>query len=263
VLDHVTIRVSGFEASKRFYDRVLAPLGVGEAYVDDGFAEWGDFSIAAGAPVTRDLHVAFAASSREQVDEFHAAAMAAGCLDNGAPGERPQYHAGYYGAYVLDPEELSSRAVRTHRLHPPVLVVDEAEEGGSASAAVLRRRTERLPGTTAIARPVQVDSHSRAAVGRHPTVPPIRKRNVVDRINSIGPQHRRGHVAPTAILIEEQPDRRLDGLARFDRPVCDRVAEPGRHEPRRPDGHPDHGPAVSRGQRRPRHRADNAHNNRD
>ena len=106
-IDHVTIRVSDFDASRRFFDTVLAPLGLVDPYVGGRFVEWGDFSIAAPGPgetVTRGLHVAFAASSRVQVDAFHAAAVAAGYRSNGAPGERAEYHPGYYGAYVLDPD---------------------------------------------------------------------------------------------------------------------------------------------------------------
>ena len=111
MIDHVTIRVSDFAASRAFYDAVLVPLGLTEPYAGDGFAEWGDFSIADGETVSRELHIAFAASSRDQVETFHAAAIAAGYRDNGAPGERPQYHPGYYGAYVLDPDGNNVEAV--------------------------------------------------------------------------------------------------------------------------------------------------------
>lgn len=115
VLDHVTLRVSDFAASRAFYDTVLAPLGLTAYLVDHPpFAEWGDFSImltAEGSPVTRDVHVAFTARSRAEVDAFHAAGLAAGATDNGAPGERPQYHPGYYGAFLLDPDGNNVEAV--------------------------------------------------------------------------------------------------------------------------------------------------------
>lgn len=122
VLDHVTLRVSDFAASRAFYDAVLAPLGL-RAFVSDEppFAEWGDFSImitTAGHPVTRDVHVAFTARSRAEVDAFHAAGLAAGATDNGAPGERPQYHPGYYGAFLLDPDGNNVEAVVHHRGGP-------------------------------------------------------------------------------------------------------------------------------------------------
>ena len=114
MIDHVTIRVSDFEASKVFYSCVLAPLGHELGWEDPELrgAEWGDFSIAQdGKPLTRDLHVAFAAKSRDEVDAFHAAAMVAGYRDNGAPGERSIYHEGYYGAFVLDPDGNNVEAV--------------------------------------------------------------------------------------------------------------------------------------------------------
>jgi catechol 2,3-dioxygenase-like lactoylglutathione lyase family enzyme len=114
VIDHVTLRVADFEASKAFYSAVLGPLGHKLGCEDpvQRLAEWGDFSIAAdGKPLTRDVHVAFAAKSRQEVDAFHRAALEAGYRDNGPPGERSVYHKGYYGAYVLDPDGNNVEAV--------------------------------------------------------------------------------------------------------------------------------------------------------
>ena len=74
MIDHVTIRVSDFAASKVFYSTVLAPLGYELAWEDaeKRLAEWGDFSIAEdGKPLTEYLHVAFAAPDNATVDEFH------------------------------------------------------------------------------------------------------------------------------------------------------------------------------------------------
>jgi catechol 2,3-dioxygenase-like lactoylglutathione lyase family enzyme len=65
--------------------------------------EHGSFSLVSGTP-TEHVHMAFPAPDNAAVDAFHRAATAAGYRDNGAPGERPAYHAGYYGAYVLDPD---------------------------------------------------------------------------------------------------------------------------------------------------------------
>ena len=112
-IDHVTLRVSDFAASRRFYSTVLAPLGSELGWDDDDrLAEWGDFSIAHdGKPVARNVHVAFAAASRAQVEAFHRAGVDAGFRDNGAPGERPAYHAGYYGAFLLDPDGNNVEAV--------------------------------------------------------------------------------------------------------------------------------------------------------
>ena len=118
MMDHVTIRVSDFEASRAFYTTVLAPLGHELRWEDPEkrLAEWGDFSIAQdGKPLTENVHMAFTAVSREQVDAFHRAAVEAGHRDNGAPGVRPVYHEGYYGAFVLDPDGNNVEAVFHNR----------------------------------------------------------------------------------------------------------------------------------------------------
>jgi catechol 2,3-dioxygenase-like lactoylglutathione lyase family enzyme len=114
VFDHVTIRVSDREASERFYDMVLQTLGIEQTHADDAFVEWDDFSLTAAdddVPPTRRLHVAFVAPSREHVDAFWRAGIAAGHPDDGAPGPRPQYRHDYYGAFLLDPDGNSVEAV--------------------------------------------------------------------------------------------------------------------------------------------------------
>jgi catechol 2,3-dioxygenase-like lactoylglutathione lyase family enzyme len=114
VFDHVTVRVSDREASRRFYETLLAPLGLGITHSVDHFDEWDDFGIAEARedrPVTRRLHVAFVTPSREAVDEAWSAATAAGYASDGAPGPRPQYREDYYGGFVLDPDGNSAEAV--------------------------------------------------------------------------------------------------------------------------------------------------------
>jgi catechol 2,3-dioxygenase-like lactoylglutathione lyase family enzyme len=106
-IDHVWIRVSDLDRSRAFYE-IVAPYGgfrMGGEHPDRvRFAgPSGSFSIVAGRP-TEGLHMAFPADSPDQVDQFHRAALAAGYQDNGPPGERPQYHQGYYAAFVLDPD---------------------------------------------------------------------------------------------------------------------------------------------------------------
>ncbi len=64
-----------------------------------------------GTPVRGRLHITLAADTRSQVDAFHAAALDAGGIDNGAPGVRAMYHPDYYGAYVLDPDGNNVEAV--------------------------------------------------------------------------------------------------------------------------------------------------------
>ncbi|MFC3533116.1 VOC family protein [Vogesella facilis] len=116
MIDHTGISVSDFARSKTFYQAALAPIGyqlllefsaavTGRSDVA-GFGEppKPDFWLSHGTPNQPPLHVAFRAANRQQVDAFHAAALAAGGRDNGAPGLRPHYHPDYYGAFVLDPD---------------------------------------------------------------------------------------------------------------------------------------------------------------
>lgn len=114
VFDHVTIRASDRAASEAFYATVLAALGVEPSHRGADFAEWDDFSLSQAderRPVTRRLHVAFVAPSREHVDTFWRAGREAAYRDDGAPGPRPQYRDDYYGAFLLDPDGNSVEAV--------------------------------------------------------------------------------------------------------------------------------------------------------
>jgi catechol 2,3-dioxygenase-like lactoylglutathione lyase family enzyme len=125
LFDHIGINVSDYARSKAFYEKALAPLGVVVMMEYGAFCGFGrnkkpDFWIGHGAgtfqkpedlnPIT-PVHVCFVARTRAEVDAFHAAAMAAGGRDFGAPGLRPQYHPGYYGAFVLDPDGHNIEAV--------------------------------------------------------------------------------------------------------------------------------------------------------
>jgi len=114
MLDHVTIRASDREESERFYQTVLSTLGIEQTHSGEHFAEWGDFSLAATDgehPVTRRLHIGFAAPSRQHVDEFWRVGTEAGYRDDGTPGLRPEYSDDYYGAFLLDPDGNSAEAV--------------------------------------------------------------------------------------------------------------------------------------------------------
>jgi catechol 2,3-dioxygenase-like lactoylglutathione lyase family enzyme len=119
VIDHLTIGVRDLERSRRFYRAALEPLGFEERgpWSDErreiAFGAEGadDFAISPEYPAGGQVHVAFAADSRSAVDAFHAAALRAGATDNGAPGERPEYAPGYYGAFVLDPDGHNVEAV--------------------------------------------------------------------------------------------------------------------------------------------------------
>jgi catechol 2,3-dioxygenase-like lactoylglutathione lyase family enzyme len=78
-----------------------------------GFGRQGkpDFWIAQRGTPQTDVHVAFVSPDRGTVDRFHAAALAAGGEDNGAPGLRPHYHEHYYAAFVHDPDGNNIEAV--------------------------------------------------------------------------------------------------------------------------------------------------------
>ena len=97
LIDHLQLVVRDLDASRRFYEPVLATLGIPLG----GSAQ--------GAPTGRH-HFAFQARDQAMVDAFHAAAVANGGRDNGPPGERP-YHPGYYAAFVLDPDGNNIEAV--------------------------------------------------------------------------------------------------------------------------------------------------------
>ena len=116
MLDHVSLNVTDYGASKGFYEAALAPLGIEllmEFGARGGFGRDGIpfFWIGERPPLGGSTHVAFNSPDRPTVDAFHAAALAAGGVDNGAPGLRPQYHPSYYGAFVRDPDGNNVEAV--------------------------------------------------------------------------------------------------------------------------------------------------------
>ena len=124
MLDHIGFAVSNMKKSRAFYESALKPLGVKVLMevtpemtgTDDSHVGFGD-----GSAILLDwhrakkpspgMHVAFLAQSRKTVDEFYAAAIAAGGKDNGKPGMRPHYHESYYGAFVFDPDGNNIEAV--------------------------------------------------------------------------------------------------------------------------------------------------------
>jgi catechol 2,3-dioxygenase-like lactoylglutathione lyase family enzyme len=114
MFDHVTIRVSDYEASERFYATALEALQIEPSSASETSTHWQDFMITASDldhPTTRRLHIGFVARSRELVDAFWRAGTEAGYEDDGAPGLRPEYAADYYGAFLLDPDGNSAEAV--------------------------------------------------------------------------------------------------------------------------------------------------------
>ena len=126
-IDHIDIRVADVERSRAFYTAALAPLGwtprpaetdpAGGKEIGFGRSQGTQFAIHAPAPapgqdtITTGAHIAFLADDRESVLAFHAAALANGGRNIGAPGPRSVYSAGYYGAFVLDPDGNNIEAV--------------------------------------------------------------------------------------------------------------------------------------------------------
>jgi catechol 2,3-dioxygenase-like lactoylglutathione lyase family enzyme len=115
MIDHIKLHVGDAARSRAFYEQALAPLGYrivlepAPGLVGMG-TQFPDFWLAESQTPTV-AHVALRAEDRAAVDAFHAAALAAGGTDNGGPGPRPQYHPGYYGAFVLDPDGNNLEAV--------------------------------------------------------------------------------------------------------------------------------------------------------
>lgn len=122
MLDHVGILVADWNKAKAFYDAAFAPLGItllnqipeqftGGVKVGGYGEQTPDFWLTESAETGPGRHFAFRAASHAEVDAFHAAAIAAGGTDNGAPGPRPHYHANYYAAFVIDPDGNNIEAV--------------------------------------------------------------------------------------------------------------------------------------------------------
>ena len=123
MIDHTGIHVTRIALSKPFYVSVLSTLGYvvrldletavgfGAKDLAPGDDPAGAFWIAEAEPFSPRSHIAFHATSEAQVDAFHAAALAAGARDNGAPGLRPQYHPHYYAAFVIDLDGYNIEAV--------------------------------------------------------------------------------------------------------------------------------------------------------
>ena len=108
-IDHVWMRVRNPQASRLFYTTIAPYAGLrlthdGPGRVQFSGADYSFSLVRDERPLTEHVHLAFCAQDNATVRAFHAAALAAGYEDHGAPGERAVYHPGYYGAFVLDPD---------------------------------------------------------------------------------------------------------------------------------------------------------------
>ncbi len=124
MLHHLSFGVADLSRSAAFYDAVLGALGFVRVWSDDGPDRAVGYGRAGGgdkfaikqrtaAPIAppAGFHLAFAAADRAAIHRFHAAALAHGGADNGAPGPRPHYGADYYAAFVIDPDGYRIEAV--------------------------------------------------------------------------------------------------------------------------------------------------------
>src|SRR2546423_4747502 len=111
LFDHVHLTVRDLAASRRFYGAALAVLGIPfEDHPAKHAFSADELWITDDGPLTGRMHFAFQTKDRATVAQFHAAGLAAGGRDNGAPGER-DYHPGYYAAFLLDPDGNNIEAV--------------------------------------------------------------------------------------------------------------------------------------------------------
>ena len=116
MIDHLTIKVKDFDREAAFYEAALAPLGYAKGVEfpgavqfvsEDGSSVW----VSRTDGDVQPMHVAFT-GSEDAIAAFHAAALAAGGTDNGAPGPRPNYGPTYYAAFAHDPEGNNIEACR-------------------------------------------------------------------------------------------------------------------------------------------------------
>jgi catechol 2,3-dioxygenase-like lactoylglutathione lyase family enzyme len=115
--DHIGLRVKDLNASRRFYEAALAPLGFVPGSSGEGYAGFGPKEAPAlwlhahKGDTGSGAHVCFKAATRAAVDRFHAAGLKAGGQDNGKPGLRTAYSPDYYGAFLIDPDGNNVEAV--------------------------------------------------------------------------------------------------------------------------------------------------------
>ena len=133
ILSHVSIGTSDFDRATRFYDTLLATLGCRRIMEHPGAVAYGrvypEFWVQTpidgkAASIGNGTHFGFFAASKAEVDAFHAAGVAAGATDDGAPGPRADYGAPYYGCFLRDPDG--------HKIEATFWDVDLARQLGMA-----------------------------------------------------------------------------------------------------------------------------------
>jgi catechol 2,3-dioxygenase-like lactoylglutathione lyase family enzyme len=120
MIDHVSVPVHDLAAATRFYETLLATLGMSKLEARPATVGFGkkypEFWInrresLTPLPANHGAHVCFRARTTEMVDAFYAAALQAGGESDGAPGLRPQHGDGYYAAFIRDPDGNRIEAV--------------------------------------------------------------------------------------------------------------------------------------------------------
>jgi catechol 2,3-dioxygenase-like lactoylglutathione lyase family enzyme len=122
MIDHLSVGAADLARSGVFYDAILAPLGYVRLFANERSIGYGlpgardeAFAVLAAGehakPLGQGWHLAFSAPNRQAVDSFHAIALQNGAIDEGGPGLRPKYGAGYYAAFVRCPDGHRLEAV--------------------------------------------------------------------------------------------------------------------------------------------------------
>ena len=158
MIDHLTLTVRDYARSKEFYLAALEPLGYAVRMEFEGSCGMGPpgmpcLWLVGGEAPTSPLHLAFHSESRAPVDAFHAAALAAGAKDNGAPGLRPDYHPSYYAAFVIDPDGRNVEMV-CHAAEAPAgaKARGKGKKAPAAKAAPRKTTARKQPAGKAVAR---------------------------------------------------------------------------------------------------------------
>ncbi len=177
-IDHMGLSVSDYERAKAFYLAALKPLG-GGIIMEFPYGTIGPFAsaglgvagkpflwISTGEKTAPHLHVAFRTETREQVDQFYAAAMEAGGTDNGPPGLRLHYHANYYGAFVLDPDGHNIEAVCHSSLAE--LTAASRKTAAPARKKAARKATKKVPRKVAARKAAKKKVAAKKAAAKKP-----------------------------------------------------------------------------------------------
>ena len=127
IFNHVQIKVKNLKISRKFYNEIMATLGyqvvleISDVVIGYGTSVHDMFEIRQfneTSHLSQCIHLAFNAPNKESIDAFYQKALANGATSNGTPGFRPEYEAGYYAAFVIDPDGHNIEAVYSEKIEP-------------------------------------------------------------------------------------------------------------------------------------------------